>query len=151
MTTNEKTATLLNSLIEINNDRIEGYERASKETDDRELKSLFSKMTEESRKLRTELNSEVISYDGKPAEGTRTSGKFYRVWMDVKAAITNHDPKAILNSCEFGEDAAKEAYDDVLKEDITPKTKELIKRQRMVLQQSHDQIKQLRDMAATEH
>ena len=32
MTLNEKTAEILNDLIEINNDRVRGYERASKET-----------------------------------------------------------------------------------------------------------------------
>lgn len=151
MTSNEKTATLINSLIEINNDRIEGYEKAVKETDDNDLKSLFNRMSEESRKLRSELTTEVVSYNGKPTESTRTTGKFFRAWMDVKAAITNHDPKAILSSCEFGEDAAKEAYDDVLKEDLPSKTRDVITKQRQVLQQSHDQVKHLRDAAAAMH
>jgi hypothetical protein len=34
--------------------------------------------------------------EGTPEEGTRITGKFFRVWMDVKAALTNKDRKAIL-------------------------------------------------------
>ena len=39
----EKTIELLNSLITINNDRIQGYETAAKETKDEELKTLFGR------------------------------------------------------------------------------------------------------------
>lgn len=31
--------------------------------------------------------------------------------MDVKAALTGKDRKAILNSCEYGEDIAKDSYE----------------------------------------
>ena len=71
---NEKTISLLNGLIEINNDRIEGYERAAKETDESDLKSLFMSMADESRGHRSELISEVIGLGGTPAEGTTASG-----------------------------------------------------------------------------
>jgi uncharacterized protein (TIGR02284 family) len=38
--------------------------------------------------------------------------------MDVKAALTGKDRLAILNSCEFGEDAAKDTYEAVLENDL---------------------------------
>ncbi len=37
---NEKTIAVLNTLVQINNDRTEGYETALKETDESELKAL---------------------------------------------------------------------------------------------------------------
>lgn len=146
---NEKQVTLINGLIEINNDRIEGYERAMKETDDADLKSLFSSMAGESRTYRGELISEVISLNGTPTEGTTTSGKVYRAWMDIKAALSGKDRHAILASCEFGEDAALEAYDDVLTSDnaLTSKTRDVIVKQREQLQSSHNKIKAMRDAA----
>src|SRR5690349_19819739 len=103
---NEKSIDVLNMLIQINNDRIEGYQTASKETEERDLQSLFSDLIETSETCRAELTEEVERLGGTPAEGTKTSGKFFRAWMDVKAAITGKDRKAILSSCEFGEDAA---------------------------------------------
>lgn len=145
--TNEKQVTLINGLIEINNDRIEGYERAMKETDDADLKVLFSSMAGESRAYRAELIAEVISLNGTPAEGTTNSGKVYRAWMDIKAALTGKDRHAIIASCEFGEDAALEAYDDVMTADtgLSAKTRDIVVKQREKLQQSHNKIKALRD------
>lgn len=145
-TTSKKTVSLINDLIVINHDRIEGYERAAKETDDPQLKSLFTHMADESRQFKNELVREVVNKGGSPAEGTSTSGKVYRAWMDIKAALTGKDRKAIIASCEFGEDAALEAYEDVLKSDeLTSESKSMIMRQKSSLQQSHDKIKLMRD------
>jgi uncharacterized protein (TIGR02284 family) len=145
-TTSKNTVSLLNDLIIINNDRIEGYERAAKETEDSQLKSIFSHMADESRQYKNELVREVVNQGGSPAEGTTTSGKVFRAWMDFKAAVTGKDRKAIIASCEFGEDAALETYDNVLKsEDLSASVKSIVSRQRTSLQQSHDKIKLMRD------
>jgi uncharacterized protein (TIGR02284 family) len=145
-TTNEKTVALLNNIIEINNDRIEGYEKAVKETEDDDLKFLFNKMANESRGHRSELISLVVSLGGSPAEGTKTSGKIYRAWMDIKAALSGKDAHTIISSCEFGEDAALEEYEGVLREnELTGKARETVASQRINIQQSHDHIKALRD------
>lgn len=142
---------LLNSLIEINNDRIEGYETAMRETDDNDLKALFSRLADESRSHRSELIGEVIREGGSPAEGTTTSGKVYRAWMDIKAALTGKDRHAIIASCEFGEDAALDTYQDVMKADppLNPKSMSLVQRQYDKLKKSHDEIKRLRDLTAS--
>src|SRR3989344_995229 len=92
----------LNNLIQINNDRIQGYLTAAKETEEADLKELFSEMMQTSQECRRELVQEVTKLGGTPIEGTTVSGKIYRAWMDVKAALTSKDRKAILNSCEFG-------------------------------------------------
>lgn len=148
---NEKTVSLLNGLIEINNDRIDGYEKAAKEIEDSELQSLFNDLANDSRQYRSELVSTVVSHGGKPAEGNTTAGKVYHAWMDIKAAITGHDTKAIVGSCEFGEDAALEAYDDVIKEEgLSTAAREAVTRERARIKQSHDRIKILRDSAKAE-
>lgn len=147
-TTTKDAISLLNDLVQINNDRIEGYEKASRETEDTQLKSLFSNLAQDSRKYRDELASEVRSAGGKPVEGTTTSGKFYRVWMDIKASFAGKDRKAILSSCEFGEDAALEEYRTVLKStDLLTKHKDLVLKQEAQLKLAHDKIKALRDSA----
>jgi len=144
---NKKTIDVLNELVEINNDRIAGYETATKETDDPGLKTLFSKLSETSKKCREELVSEVKKLGGTSKEGTATSGKIFRVWMDVKAALTKKDRKAILSSCETGEDVAVKAYEDALnkKEEIGPWHRELLVKQRDLIKTEHDKIKGLRD------
>jgi uncharacterized protein (TIGR02284 family) len=146
----EKSIDILNSLIQINNDRIEGYETASKEADETDLKTLFSHFTETSLKCKAELVAEVKRLGGKPIEGTTTSGKFYRVWMDIKSAITGSDRKAIVNSCEYGEDVAVQTYNDALShsEDLTPEQLMMIKEQHSAIKTDHDKIKNLRDLMA---
>jgi len=51
---NEKTIDVLNTLIQINNDRIEGYETASKETEEHDLKTMFAQFTKTSEKNNTQ-------------------------------------------------------------------------------------------------
>lgn len=146
-TINEKSTEVLNDLIQINNDRVAGYERAAKEADakDLDLISLFNDMAGESRQYLTELRRYVQSNGEKPAEGTTLSGKIYRAWMDVKATFTGKDRKSILASCEFGEDAAQKAYKDALEEDLTADIRQLVVDQKSSLRKSHDRIKRLRD------
>ena len=70
--------------------------------------------------------------------------------MDVKAAFAGHDKKAILETCEYGEDAAQAEYDDVLKsEDLNTNAsvKSLVLEQKASLREDHDKIKSLRDAA----
>lgn len=149
MLINEKTTEALNDLIRINNDRIEGYERAEKETDskDADLRALFSAMASESRKYVNELTKHVAGAGAEPADGTTVSGKIYRAWMDVKATFSGSDRKAILASCEFGEDAAQKAYDSALASDaeLPADLRQVIMDQKTSLKKSHDQIKAMRD------
>jgi uncharacterized protein (TIGR02284 family) len=144
----EKQLKVLNSLIEINNDRVEGYERASKETEETDLKQLFSQLIQTSHKCKTELVNEVLKGGGRPNEGTTTSGKFFRAWMDIKAALTGKDRKTILNSCEFGEDAAIETYEIALRNEVADLSEEhhaMISNQLSFIRADHDKIKRLRD------
>src|SRR5258708_1537681 len=106
MDTQKKSIDVLNRLLEINNDRIADYQHAAKETKESDLKDLFSKMEGTSRKFRNELSSEIRNFGGNPTDGTALSGKVYRAWMDVRAALAVNDRKAVLKSCEFGEDIA---------------------------------------------
>jgi uncharacterized protein (TIGR02284 family) len=145
---NDKQIEVLNTLITINNDRIEGYETAAKETEELDLKTLFAQFTYTSQKCKQELSNEVTKLGGTPAEGTLTTGKFFRVWMDVKAALTGKDRKAILNSCEYGEDIAKETYKKVLENDLENLNAEqhsMIKAQHTLLVADHDKVKSLRN------
>lgn len=144
----EKAIEVLNTLITINNDRIEGYETASNETEEFDLKTLFAQFISTSKKCRQELVMEVNSMDGEAAEGTRVSGKFFRMWMDVKAALTGKDRKTILNSCEYGEDEALETYENALQNDLKYLSSEqqtMVITQTSLLRADHDRVKALRD------
>jgi uncharacterized protein (TIGR02284 family) len=147
MTTTD-SITALNELIEINNDRIEGYKTAIKETSDSDLRSTFLELTNTSEKNLSELIEAVYNLGGKPEEGTKASGKLYRVWMDAKAALTGGNRHQILSSCEYGEDVALEAYEHVLEhhaDELSSPHLELVRSQKTRMQADHDKIKTMRD------
>lgn len=141
----------LNDLVKINNDRIAGYQKAIEELDDqenRDLKSLFTRMITESEAYKEELKQMIHSYGGNSENGTTGSGKLYRAWMDVKAFFGGDDRATVLKNCETGEDAAQKAYQMALDdESVMPQTKTLIRKQKDQLRRSHDDVKQLRDAA----
>jgi uncharacterized protein (TIGR02284 family) len=111
-----KTVELLNTLITINNDRIEGYTIALKATEELDLSNLFSRFISTSEICQQELLNEVKALDGEVSNRTiMTASKFFSSWIDVKAAIKVKDLKAILNTCEYGEAKVLDAYDKVLK------------------------------------
>ena len=126
MEKNRETIEVLNDLIQINNDRIVGYEKAIRQTnvEDTDLKILYASMVAEGHRMKIALATEVQALGAEIENGTTASGRIYMAWMDVKAALSMDDRKAIFDSCEFGEDAAKKVYEEVLKtkaEDLTPK------------------------------
>src|SRR6218665_4128586 len=127
----EKTAFAFNDHIIINNDRYEGYKTAAEETKNSDLKSMFTEFSNQSKQFGAELKKFVpASEEPAKKDETKNSGKLYRIWMDIRSAVTGHDRKAILSSCEFGVDAAKKTYDELMEhsEDITSESIELIRK-----------------------
>jgi uncharacterized protein (TIGR02284 family) len=146
----ENTAQKINNLIVINNDRYQGYKKAAEETTDKDLQPLFMRYANQSKGFADAL-AHYIPADKKPDHNeTTTSGKIYRVWMDAKAALTANDRKAILASCEFGEDVAKGTYENELKEskEFDTELLRLVSEQHAELTSAHDYIKNLRDNAS---
>lgn len=145
------TIEILNDLVEINNDRIVGYEKAIKELkeEDEDLKVLFLNMIDESRQARLELGNEVQVLGGVMEGGTTNSGKIYRVWMDVRALFSGHDRHAVLANCHKGEDAAQVAYKTALESESLPgHLREMISNQKQTLKISHDEIKAFTEQEA---
>jgi uncharacterized protein (TIGR02284 family) len=148
METTTETIEILNDLIKINNDRIEGYTRAIEELKegDEDLKVLFSNMIDDSRQARLALGTEVQALGGEMDTSTTNSGKVYRAWMDVKAVFTGKDRHTVLSNCEFGEDVALKAYATALSDENLPAyLREMVSRQRQIIKGSHDEVKAFRD------
>lgn len=148
---NDKAKSILNDLLEINNDRIEGYKTAYDETEDFDLKRVFTNLRETSERCKIALENEIVRCGGKPTEGTRATGKIFRVWMDFKSSLTGKSQKAILNSCEQGEDVAVAVYEDVLNnrpsEHLSPDQISLIDEQYRIIKADHDHIRSMRNAA----
>ncbi|WGQ10613.1 PA2169 family four-helix-bundle protein [Pedobacter gandavensis] len=144
---------ILNDLIQINNDRVAGYEKALSELSDQDndLRSLFSEMIRQSKQHKATLTQEVQVLGGDAeTSSTTTAGKIYRAWMDVKAIFTGNDRETVLNNCEAGEDAAQKAYKTALEtEGLSLHLQNIISEQKADLYDSHNEIKALRDRVSS--
>ncbi|GAA4399554.1 PA2169 family four-helix-bundle protein [Nibrella viscosa] len=152
MIKNDDIVDSLNELVEILNDRIRGYETALEDNKDPQLDQTFRQMIIQTQKLRSELAEHIVRLDGTAvtdATHTDFSSKIHRAWINIKAAVTGKDRAAILSSCEFGDNAAVEAYEDAVKEDKLPAyVKDTLRTQLDELRQARNQIKSLHEAAS---
>ena len=145
-----KTTTILNELVEINNDRIAGFEKAVADINDEniDLKAVFLEYSSQSRKFSQELVALVAGLGEEPETGNSVAGTLHRAWIDVKALFGGSDRESILNEAERGEDAIKAAYRMGLeKGELSGEALDTVSRQAQDIKAAHDTIKALRDAA----
>ncbi|QKZ11253.1 PA2169 family four-helix-bundle protein [Spirosoma sp. KUDC1026] len=151
MIKNEEIVDDLNDLVKINNDRIQGYEKAVEDNEDAGLDDLFRHYIIQSQNFRSQLADHIVRIDGlavSDATSTDVSSKIHRAWIDIKAAVTGKDLDTILSSVEFGENAAVEAYEDAIEKDHIPAyIKEDLTKQLSELKAAQEKIKALHKAA----
>lgn len=144
----EKSIGILNDLVEINNDRVEGFEKALADINDEnvDLKVLFQEYASQSRRFSQELTQIVASYGGDAETGTSVSGSLHRAWIDIKSLFGGSDRESILNEAERGEDAIKAAYEKALRDgELAGEAQAKVSEQAVEIKAAHDKIKALRD------
>jgi uncharacterized protein (TIGR02284 family) len=140
---NEKTVDVLNDVVEILNDRIEGYERATKdvEMEDLDLKAMFAKFISDSRSYKSEIVQHIGTLGGDTERGTTFTGQIHKAWMDLKSALTGKDRVAVLESCKFGDEAAIDTYRKALENSELPaNVREVLNTQMNSISQSHSAL-----------
>ncbi len=151
-TPNEKTISVLNDLIETCKDGQHGYSTAAKDTKDEELGRVFSQYAAQRGNYIREMQDLVRTLGGNPDKRGSISGSLHRGWIDLKAALTSHEPHAVLAECERGEDGAVHNYREALAcKELTNEAGALIQRQAAGIQEAHDRVRELRDSIAYAH
>jgi uncharacterized protein (TIGR02284 family) len=146
--TSKQSAGVLADLIKINNDRIEGYEKALKnlKPEDNDLRLIFLKAIDQSRNNRVALGKEIQVLGEEIPTGSSGSGSIHRAWLELKATFSGHSRHALLASCEFGEDAAQKAYESALEgEHLTEYLSSVVLEEKQAMKVTHNEIKALRD------
>ena len=148
METTVKTVDLLNDLIEINNDRVAGFEKVLADINDEnaDVKQLFQEYASQSREFGQQLTAIVAANAEEVDTGNSVSGTLHRAWIDVKALFGGSDRVSILNEAERGEDAIKAAYKQALESgDLSGEALSTVSSQAESIKTAHDVIKGLRD------
>ncbi|WP_426058773.1 ferritin-like domain-containing protein [Hymenobacter sp. B1770] len=136
----------LNELLYFVNDRIEGYKRAVDESQDTQLRGYYQQLVTQSQQFANQLNAYLSQEGGARQTSTTVKGKFYRAWMDAKAALTGNDEKAILGSNIYGEEWAIKAYEEALNDNtLTGVMRQAVDRQYAQSQKTYHELKSLKD------
>ena len=143
---------VMSELIELNRDRIAGFEKAINETDDSsdDLKELFGSLIASSRtncdELLTFTGDQDVSYNA----DVYLENKVRRVWMDIQTIFTGKDLLGILTEAENGEESIKEVYVKILAgNDLTKDVVPVVERQLQEIKRAYSEISTLRAMAAS--
>lgn len=141
-----KAIDAFNSLIVINNDRIDGYMTVAAEVQENELKLFFLDLCKTSIECKDELVAEVRRMGGVPDEFSGATGKFFRAWIKIKASLSGNNLVRIMELCQEEENAALDAYKKILIQevnDIRPEEQNVLNNQYALLKKDYEKIKYL--------
>src|ERR1700734_2415393 len=122
-------ALVLKSLINTLQDGQKGFADIGEHLKNETLKRYFLAESLKRANFRAELENELHRAGVHDVHETGTaSGTVHRVWADLKAKLGGGD-HTLLETAEQGEDAAKKAYEDALKQDLPLPLRQLLAEQ----------------------
>lgn len=137
--------TILKTLTSTLNDSVNGYREAADHAEGNQFQQLFRDNAAERGRVSGELQAEVRRLGGTPDEDGTVLGKTHQAFLDLKAAVTGRDDKAIINEVERGEDYLKEKFEAALAStDLAPESRQIVERAYQSVRKGHDQISQLK-------
>ena len=138
--------TTLNTLTATLIDSVTGFEDAAANLEgNSRLTELFRERASERTRVVEELRGEVRRLGGNAEDSGSFLGKTHQRFLDLKAAITGRDEKAIINEVERGEDYLKEKFENALQMDLlSGETRSVIERAYQSVKSGHDQVSQLK-------
>ena len=142
---NDHAVKVLNSLIETTLDSANGYEEAAQNTQDSQLRSMFSQRATKRMELSRELQQEVRTFGGEPQDHQSLLGKAHNKFVDVKNAVTGGSDKAVVDEVERGEDVIKAKFEKAMDDsDLPSQARQLVNRAFVSIKADHDEISQLK-------
>ncbi len=138
--------TTLNTLTATLIDSVTGFEDAAANIEgSSRLQQLFRERASERRQVVEELRAEVRRLGGNPEDDGSFLGKTHQRFLDLKAAVTGRDEKAIVNEVERGEDYLKEKFEAALESGaLSGETRAAVERAYQSVRSGHDQVAALK-------
>ena len=133
--------TITNTLI----DSVTGYEDAAGTIQSTSFQQMFRERASERSRAAEELRAEVRRLGGNPEDDGSLLGKTHQRFLDLKAAITGRDEKAIVNEVERGEDYLKEKFETAISGGtLSGEARSVVERVYQSVRQGHDQMSALK-------
>lgn len=141
-----KTVSVLNDLLNITNDRIQGFSKVEEKVWDKHslLRDDYDQMVKESQEMKSDLIGLITERGGEPDDTSSAAGAIHRTWIDVKNAFTGDNPEATLENVVFGEKSAIAAYQEALQSDkLCPQSTVVVADQLEQLKSSYSKFQTL--------
>lgn len=135
----------LNELIETTIDSITGYEDAAANSEAGRFAEMFRERAGERQRVVEELRAEVRRLGGDAEDSGTFLGKTHQRFLDLKAAVTGRDDRAIINEVERGEDYLKAKWEAALESgNLSGESRAVVERCYQSVRSGHDQMSQLK-------
>jgi uncharacterized protein (TIGR02284 family) len=145
----EQTISVLNDLLQITNDRIEGFEKVEGKVWEMypDIKDEYDRMISQSKIMKNELINLITEKNGNPKDSTSMAGAIHRTWIDIKNSFTiGNIEESTLENVVFGEAAAIETYQKALDSgDLCEKSEKIVSEQLHSLKVSYNQFKNIEE------
>ena len=137
--------TTLKTLTSTLNDSVNGYREAAEHVESQEFRDLFTQFADQRARASSDLQAEVRRLGGEPDQDGSTLGGLHQAWLDLKAAVTGRDDKAIVNEVERGEDYLKEKFEAALGSDhLDGDSRTAVERAYQSVREGHDRMSSIK-------
>jgi uncharacterized protein (TIGR02284 family) len=144
-TDSDRAVKVLNDLIETTLDSARGYEEAAEHVKDGQLKTMFADRSHKRMAMTRQLQAEVRTFGGEPQTGQSMAGKMHNTFVDLKAALTGGDAKAVIDEVERGEDVIKGKFEKALsEEDLPTAARDAVSRCYQSIRADHDEVSRMK-------
>ena len=135
----------LNGLIATTIDSVDGYRTSAQDVENPRFAEMFTARASERSSVAEQLRAEVRKLGGNPEDDGTVLAAGHRAFVNLKAAVTGRDDKAIVNEVERGEDHIKAKYEEALKDDdLSPQCRALVETAYGSVKSGHDQMRDLK-------
>ena len=137
--------TTLNTLITTLIDSVNGYRDAAANIESARFQELFRTNADERSRVVEDLRAEVRRLGGNPEDDASFLGQAHQRFLDLKAAVTGRDEKAIINEVERGEDYLKEKFETALNGDtLSGESRAAVETAYQSVRKGHDQVSSIK-------
>ncbi|WP_027379318.1 PA2169 family four-helix-bundle protein [Chryseobacterium daeguense] len=145
---NQKEISVLNDLLHITNDRIEGFGKVDGKIWEKypDVKDDYEHMISQTKLMKVELIDLINDKGGKAEDSSSVAGALHRTWIDIKNSFMSANVNSTLEHVVFGEKAAVEAYQNALNSgELSPESSKIVEEQYRSINDSYHQFEKMKE------
>ena len=116
---NQISTNTLNDVLETLIDSADGYEKAAELADRSIFKEFFTRRATSRRAMAAAVRDEIVQLGGQPETDGTILASAHRVFMNISAALRDHD-EAVIEAVDNGEEYLRMKFDKALEHNDLP-------------------------------